>query len=193
MPRFSKESQAYFKERIRGVVIIRPQAGPREICEFLRKSDPAIELSEDYVGAMRKKILGERAHRVKIANTSLRIAEVQDKHRLIDQLLWEEALDKSNPAMVRIMALTRLSKSEQELLQIELDTGFINQTCEHDKPTRERRLTTEQKKQVIEVMKKWKFVRSSPAQGSVTHDQDQLVALHKDFAAGRENLEELAV
>lgn len=38
MSRFSKESQQYFKERIRGVIIICPQAGPREICEFLKKS-----------------------------------------------------------------------------------------------------------------------------------------------------------
>lgn len=174
MSRFSKESQEYYKERIRGVMIIRPQAGPKEACEFLRKSDPSIDLSEDYIGNMRKKIMGERAYRVKIANTSLRIAEIQDKHRLIDQLLWEEALDKSNPAMVRIMALTRLSKNEQEMFQIELDTGFVNLTCEQEKPAIARRLTIEQKKQVIEVMKKWKFVRSSPAPESVTPNQDQL-------------------
>lgn len=159
MPRFSKESQEYFKERIRGVVIIRPQAGPKEICEFLKKATPAIELSEDYVGNMRKKIMGERAYRVKIANTSLRMAEVQDKHRLIDQLLWEEALNKTNPAMVRIMALTRLSKSEQEMFQLERETCFVNQTCEQEKPSRPRRLTDRQKTQVIEVLKKWKIVR----------------------------------
>lgn len=145
MPRFSKESQEYFKERIRGVVIIHTQAGPREICEFLKKANPSIDLSEDYVGKMRKKIMGERAYRVKIANTSLRIAEIQDKHRLIDQLLWEEALDKSNPAMVRIMALTRLSKSEQEMFQIERDAGFISPNCEQEKPARVSRLTKEEK------------------------------------------------
>lgn len=32
--------------------------------------------------------------------------------------------------MVRVMALTRLSKSEQEMFQIEKEAGFISPTCE---------------------------------------------------------------
>jgi hypothetical protein len=151
MPRFSKECEQLYRERIRGIMIVKPKATLQEIREALSQSSSPLELSEDYIGRIRKKIVGERANRVGRLNAAVRIAEIQDKHRLVEEILWQEARETKH-GMVRIAALGKILQNDVELFQIEKDAGFFDSP---KNTPRRKQLSKEALNEIVRVMKLW--------------------------------------
>lgn len=156
MPLFSKEVERYHIERVRGFMTTRPGVGPREISVLLQKSRVPLELSEDYVGKLRRKIIAERSKNADPVRDSARIAQFQDKTRYIQSLLWNEAIDPTNPAIARIKALREISLSEIELFNIEKACGFFDPRRNPPPPKHPvRRLKSEELEHVENVMRAW--------------------------------------
>lgn len=129
MPAYSKERQKYQQSRIRSIMILRPDATLEQIQDALQAStDAPIELTLTYIGKLRNKIFRERTRRNENLNKGARIAYIQDKKRVIEQLLWQEASNRLNPGVVRVMALEKIMKHELELLKAEMDAGFYERT-----------------------------------------------------------------
>jgi hypothetical protein len=173
MPAYSEEKRKYHLERVRAVMILRPNATPREIQTVLEQSIEApLHLDDEYIAKLMKKIIEERRRRLELANLNLRIATIQDKKRLIDERLWREATNPNNPPVARIVALRELFKNELELLQAEMDAGVFTRhlgEIEH----RPAPLTDAEKAKILSVFLKWGLIKPKnpdeaknlPAQG----------------------------
>lgn len=161
MSRYSKEVEKYHLERVRGVMTVRPNFTGSEICKFLRESRSApVDLHPEYVRKLQKKVIGERTNRARNMNLGLRIAEVQDKKRIIDERLWEEAADKSNPGVVRVMALKQLLENEEMILKMEMDSGFVERKLGTvDVNQRVRRLSPQHMAAIVSTMRLWGIVK----------------------------------
>lgn len=168
MSRYSKELEAYHVERVRGVMTVRPNATGSEIVRFLEKSNTPLSLHPSYVRKLQKKVVGERMHRARNININLRIAEIQDKKRLIDERLWDESNDKTNPGVVRVMALQQLLKNEEIILKMEMDSGFIDRKLGTVEVNHIRRLSPEQMEAIVATMKLWGIVKDQPEPIQVT-------------------------
>lgn len=160
MSRYSKEVEQYNIERVRAVMTVRPGITGNEIARFLESSKTApLSLDPDYVRKLQKKIIGERTHRARNVNMNLRISEIQDKKRLIDERLWEESGNKSNPGVVRVMALKQLIENEEKILKMEMDSGFLERKLGTVEVQHVRKLSPEHLRAVVETMKLWGIVR----------------------------------
>lgn len=159
MSRYSKELEAYHVERVRGVMTVRPNATGSEIVRFLEKSNTPLSLHPSYVRKLQKKVVGERMHRARNININLRIAEIQDKKRIIDERLWEESADKTNPGVVRVMALKQLIENEEKILKMEMESGIIERRLGTVEVQHTRKLSPDQMQAVIATMKLWGIVK----------------------------------
>lgn len=160
MSRYSKEVEAYHVERVRGVMTVRPNITGSEIAKFLEKSKTApLSLDPDYVRKLQKKVIGERMHRARNININLRISEIQDKKRMIDDRLWEESSNPASPAVARIMALQQLLKNEEIILKMEMDSGFLERKLGTVEVQHIRKLSPEQMGHVVATMKLWGIVK----------------------------------
>ena len=124
MPAYSKEREQYHISRIRSILILRPDATFDEIAEALSASTEApLALERHYISKLKKKIYAERLRRNDNLNRNARIAYIQDKKKVVEQRLWQEATNMKNPGVVRVMALEKIMKNELELLAAEMDAG----------------------------------------------------------------------
>lgn len=160
MSKYSKEVEQYHVERVRGVMTVRPGITGNEIARFLEKSKTApLSLHPDYVRKLQKKVIGERMFRARNLNMNLRIAEIQDKKRIIDERLWEESADKTNPGVVRVMALRQLIENEEKILKMEMESGVIERRLGTVEVQHTRKLSPEQMQAVVATMKLWGIVK----------------------------------
>lgn len=126
MPSYSEEKRKYHTERVRSVLVVRPNATPSEIKQVLEEShDAPMKLDRLYITKLMKKIVGERASRLERGSINIRLSSIRDKKDLVDTHLWREATAQDNPGVVRVMALKELVKNELELLQSEMDAGVF--------------------------------------------------------------------
>lgn len=164
MPKYSKEARKAHMERVRGVMIVRPNASATEIANVLTNSREApLPISPQYVTDLMKKIYGERAMRWRTVNTSIRLSQIQDKIRLIDERLWRESSDQNSPAVARVMALKQLLDNEIAMAKLETEAGIIP-VADNGASKRIRRLTDEQKRAIITTMRLWGIVRDDDEQ-----------------------------
>lgn len=171
MPSYSKEKQQYHRERVRAVLVVRPNATPHEIQRVLNESaDASLHLDHDYITKIMKKIVDERRTRLERSHINLRLAVIQDKKQAIDERLWSEATNPENPAVARVVALKELLKNELELLQAEMDAGVFTRhlgELQHQAAP----LTAERKAELLAVFIRWGFVKPKPTQDNGSQAQ----------------------
>lgn len=170
MSRYSKEVEAYHMERVRGVMTVRPNITGSEIAKFLEKSKTApLSLDPDYVRKLQKKVIGERTYRARNLNINLRISEIQDKKRMIDERLWEESSNPASPAVARIMALQQLLKNEEIILKMEMDSGFLERKLGTVEVQHVRKLSPEHMSAIVATMKLWGIVKDDDPKPEQTY------------------------
>lgn len=106
-------------------MVLRPDCSLREIQQTMEESPEApLRLDLNYLAKIKNKIVAERTRRNLNLNLGARIAQIQDKKKMIDARLWAEATNQRNPGVVRVMALEKLIKNDLDLLSSEMDAGI---------------------------------------------------------------------
>lgn len=183
MPAYSAERQKYHLERVRAVMVVRPQASAEEIQRVLEESGEApLRLDRQYIEKLQRKVVRERTARLERSHLSLRLATIQDKKERIDAHLWQEATNQTNDERARITALGLLFKNELELLQAEMDAGVFERhlgTLRNLPPP----LAPELRAKIIEAMINWGIVKPKHADGTPNSYQPN-TAEHRLLASG---------
>ena len=146
-------------ETVRSVMVSHPGISLIDLQEKIENAKPwGIKLGIHYLGHLRHEVIRERISRLHRANLGIRVARMQDTIREAQARLMK-IVEESGNDMARVIALKEFIAAEKTMLEAEVDAGIYEQKPGTMKKVPQ--LTFEQKTQVIEVMKKWRIVRST--------------------------------
>lgn len=175
MSTYSDETKKYHHSRVRAVLIVSPGATIREIQKSLEASTQApLQLSEDYLQKIRKKIIGERLTRHDKATIKARISQLQDKLEKINEQLWQIAGSKDSEAKDRIAALKALAENDIKQLQAEMDAGIFTRQIGNLDITAKRNqpIDEDHKRRILNTFGNWGFIEAEAKEiKTQPHDQ----------------------
>ncbi|MBI4160052.1 hypothetical protein HY504_02705 [Candidatus Wolfebacteria bacterium] len=126
MPAFKKETTDYHQERVRDILILKPNASARSIAEALA-SDPKnpLPLHRLYIGKLIRKIEGERRHRLDNAKVTKYLAIIEDETQSVKEQLWGILLDNAADSKARVMAARGIIEAGNKLLELQMNAGIF--------------------------------------------------------------------
>lgn len=124
MPSYSHEISKQHLELVRSVMVQYPRISTRSLVERLQ-IDYSVQLHRNYAVKLQRKVILERRARFCNSHSLFeRLAEIQDKTVIIEELLWLEARNAKNSSD-RMRALKAIHEIELCLLEAEMDTGIF--------------------------------------------------------------------
>lgn len=183
---YSKETKRYHQSRVKAVLIISPSATIREIQKSLEASEKApLQLSEDYITNLKRKIIGERLTRHDKATIKARIAQLQDKLEKINEQLWQIAGGASSEQKDKIAALKALAENDLKLLQAEMDAGIFTRQLGNIDLTAKRNLPIDEdhEKRILNAFGNWGFIEAEATEIK-TQPHDQIKTLPQANSPG---------
>lgn len=153
MPAYKKETEQKHMERIREVLALKPRAGAITISNVL-KTDPNEPLSLDphYIIKLKKKIKGERVHRLDQAVVEEHISEMQDEIDQVTVQMWAIVLDGSADERARVGAAKVIVDSKLKLFEAKLDAWIFERKLGTLEVKRTYELKTEHKVLVLQAI-----------------------------------------
>ena len=126
MPAYSKERQDYHKERIREVLVIDPRASLEKIRQGLTMHRDPLTLDLAYISKLRKKIWKERQQPADPFALQQRVAEIEDRTRVIIGQMWSYMGSPSVEDKTKINAAKVIVDAEHKLLEAQMNAGFYD-------------------------------------------------------------------
>lgn len=121
-----KEHEKYYLDRVREVLVLKPNAGRVLIKKILQENpENPLVLGEAYVGILKKKILGERRRRYDFVKVEERLAELQDRTEGIVAQLWRIVLDGTADERARVAAAKTIIEADHKFFEAQMNAGVF--------------------------------------------------------------------
>lgn len=126
MPAYKDETIEYHKERIRDLIVLKPDVSAHSIREALQ-SDPKnpLILDRKYIGKLLRKIDEERKHRFDKVKVEKNLAIIEDETQNIISQFWGILLDNQADAKARVMAGKGILDAIHKLLEAKMAAGIF--------------------------------------------------------------------
>lgn len=135
MPTYSKEKEQYFIERIRLIMVRKPDTTILKVQEILAGDTKSpIQLNRNYVGKLMRKVRGRQAHRLNQYTVNQYLAGFEDEVGELKKRLWS-IIQTSASEQAKIMAIKELRESSGILFDKMFYAGvFDNNTGKKSEP-----------------------------------------------------------
>ena len=125
MASYGDETKQYHRERIREILVLKPNASVRAIRQAL-DADPSSPLTLDpvYIGKHVRAIRTERSTRYVRPDMMQTIAELEDKTESVVEQMWRIVLDPKLDERARVQAGKLIVDSQHSLLESKMNAGI---------------------------------------------------------------------
>lgn len=164
MASFKDETVQYHKERVREVLVLKPNASMRAIREAL-EGDPRSPLTLDrhYIGKLVRKIHAERAQRYNTAIVESRLAEIQDRTQGVVEQMWRILLDGTADGKGRVMAGKVIIDAEHKLLEAQMNAGIFERKLGTVEVSHEHKLNPDLAAPILRALRNYGIVNPTTA------------------------------
>lgn len=129
MPKYSKESEAIFTERIRHLLIANNKITVREMTEQLeRDPESPLKLDKDYVNKLLRKLKAERAMRLNLVTVTETLAKLEDEMNNVKAKAWEIINDPNAATRDKTSAMREIREAGKMLFDKMFDAGIFQRS-----------------------------------------------------------------
>lgn len=125
MPKISDDKEAEYIERIRSIIVRRPDVTISQIQELLEMAKSPISLSRQYTHNLVRKIRKNRAQRLNHYTLNLVLGKFEHEAEELKKKLWTIADSQMSTDKDKIAAMRELRSTSEALFDKMFDSGFF--------------------------------------------------------------------
>ena len=129
MPRYSKEVERTYTERIRSIIVFHPKSSLKDIKRMLSESKKEpVDLAIPYIMKLRNRIYGEQANRYNRATVEKELARFEDLITELTKQLLVVMTDKDALNKDRVAAIREIRTEFRDLFEKKFDAGIFKRS-----------------------------------------------------------------
>lgn len=126
MAKVTDDKQSEYKERVRAIIVRRPDVSIRQIKKILEenRTEP-ISLSKDYIGKLVRTIRKNRGQRLNSYTINVILGQFEEEAKELKQQFWAIAGNPMTDDKVKVAALKELRNTSVALFDKMFDAGLF--------------------------------------------------------------------